>query len=300
VPTPTTILVTGASSGIGRAAAALLADRGHAVYGAARDQGALDDLAESHGVRPVILDVTDPDSIAAVHARIHDETAGAGPDVLVNVAGIAVLGPVEAVPDAYVRRQFDTNVFGTLAVTRAFVPAMRVRRRGRVVNVSSVLGRFTLPGTGVYAAAKYALEAASDALRTELAPFGIAVVLVEPGVVDTPLYKRAETLAAGYADELLPYSRLIPHGVRWPDSLTRSAATPERVAETIAGAATGTNPKARYVPGARNRLNVRLLTALPTGTADRIKSKLMDLVTAATPPGRGAMRGPLDDAGQTY
>jgi NAD(P)-dependent dehydrogenase (short-subunit alcohol dehydrogenase family) len=275
------MLVTGASSGIGRATAALLADRGHTVYAAARNGAALDQLAKSHRVLPVVLDITDPASIENARERIHDETAGAGPDVLINAAGIAVMGPVEAIPDAYVRRQFDTNVFGTLAVTRAFISGMRVRHRGRVINVSSVLGRFSLPGTGVYSAAKYALEAVSDALRVELAPFGVDVVVVEPSVVDTPLYDRAATTAVGYAEELAPYSGLLPHGVAFSDKLTRTATSAEHLAETIAAAATDTRPKARYVPGARNRLNVRLLTTLPTGIADRIKAGLMDLDAAA-------------------
>ena len=272
-----TILITGASSGIGNATAARLADAGHHVYAAARNQTALKRLADGHRLTPLTLDITDSQSIASVRERIQAETAGLGPDVVVNAAGIAILGPVEAVPDAHLRRQFDTNIFGSLAITRAFLPAMRARRSGRVVNISSVLGRFTLPGTGVYAATKYALEAISDALRVELAPFGIDVVLVEPGIVDTAIYQRAEHTAAEYVDDLVPYAKLFPHGVAFPDRLARTAVTAEQVAKTVAVAATARRPKSRYIPGVRNRLNIRLLTAMPSWTTDRIKTRLMDL-----------------------
>jgi NAD(P)-dependent dehydrogenase (short-subunit alcohol dehydrogenase family) len=111
--------------------------------------------------------------------------------VLVDAAGIRVLGPVETIPDPQTRAQFDVNLFGALAVTRAFLPQTRQRRAGRIVNVSSILGRFALPGSGLYSASKFALEAVSDTLRPELAPFGVWVVLVEPGVVATSLYQRA-------------------------------------------------------------------------------------------------------------
>jgi NAD(P)-dependent dehydrogenase (short-subunit alcohol dehydrogenase family) len=124
-------------------------------------------------VRPVLLDVTDATSIDRVRQ-------------LVNAAGILVLGPVEAVPDQQTREQFEVNLFGALAVRRAFLPPMRERGHGRIVNVSSALGRFALPGSGLCSASKFALEAASDALRMELAPFGVQVVLVEPG--SSPLH----------------------------------------------------------------------------------------------------------------
>ena len=278
---PSTVLVTGASSGIGHATAALLADRGHRVYAAARNQAVLDRLAENHHLAALHLDVTDPQSIVSARDRIDTETAGQGPDVVINAAGTAILGPVEAIPDALLRSHFDTNVFGTLAVIRVFLPTMRARRAGRIVNISSVLGRFALPGTGVYAAGKYALEALSDALRVELAPFGISVTLVEPGIVNTPLYQKAATTAAEYLDELIPYDALFPQGVAFPDELARTAMTPQQVGKTVANVATARRPKARYVIGARNRLNVRLLTTMPSAATDRTKRRLMDLHSAA-------------------
>jgi NAD(P)-dependent dehydrogenase (short-subunit alcohol dehydrogenase family) len=184
------ILLTGASGGIGRATAARLVQAGQVVFAAARRASALEELAADHpGIHPVPLDVTDPAAIDRARHQVMAATGGYGLDVLVNAPGILVLGPVEAVSDQQARAQPEVNPFGTLAVTLAFLPPMRQRRGGRVV---SVLGRFALPGSGVYAASKFALEAASDALRLELAPFGVRVVLVQPGViVATPPYARA-------------------------------------------------------------------------------------------------------------
>jgi NAD(P)-dependent dehydrogenase (short-subunit alcohol dehydrogenase family) len=176
------ILVTGASGGIGRATAARLADAGHLVFAAARRADTLQALAATHpGIRPVVLDITDQAAIDHARHQITDQTSGHGLDVLINAAGTLILGPVEAVSDPQTRAQFDVNLFGTLAVTRAFLPSMRDRGAGRIVNVASIMGRFALPGSGIYAASKFALEAASDALRIELAPFGVRVVVVEPG-----------------------------------------------------------------------------------------------------------------------
>jgi NAD(P)-dependent dehydrogenase (short-subunit alcohol dehydrogenase family) len=169
------IMVAGASSGIGRATAARLADAGHVVFGAALGASALGALAADHPrVRPLVLDVTDQASIGNAHQQVETAPSGHGLDVLVNVAGTLALGPVEAVPDEQTRAQFEVNLFGSLAVTRAFLRPMRERGTGRIVNVSSILGRFVLPGSGLYSASKFAIEAYSDALRMELAPSGFA------------------------------------------------------------------------------------------------------------------------------
>jgi NAD(P)-dependent dehydrogenase (short-subunit alcohol dehydrogenase family) len=132
-----------------------------------------------------------PDDVDAARDRIDAETEGHGADVVVNAAGIAVLGPVEVITERAARDVFDTNLFGLLRVARPFLPAMRAPGTEGVVNMSSILGRFVLPGTGMYAATKYAVEAVSDVLRVELSPFGISVVVVEPGVVATDLYDEA-------------------------------------------------------------------------------------------------------------
>jgi NAD(P)-dependent dehydrogenase (short-subunit alcohol dehydrogenase family) len=207
--------------------------------------------------------------------------------VLVNAAGILVLGPVEAVSDQQTRAQLEVNLFGSLAVTRAFLPPMRERRSGRIVNVSSILGRFALPGSGVYAASKFALEAASDALRLELAPFGVRVVLVEPGVIDTPLYQRAAASLPGYDQALQPYRAIWPAGFGFPDRLLKAAATVDGIAATLAEAALAPRPRPRYRPGLRNRLTTRLLTTLPTRSSDRIKRRIAGVAASAQPAAPG-------------
>lgn len=286
---PWFIMVTGASSGIGRAAAARLADAGHVVFGAARGRNALDVLAAEHPqVRPIVLDVTDGASIDDARQQVGTWTAGHGLDVLVNVAGTLVLGPVEAVSTERIRAQFEVNVFGSLAVTRAFLPPMRERGAGRIVNVSSIMGRFALPGSGLYSASKFAMEAYSDALRMELAPFGVRVVLVEPGVIDTPLYEVAASSLSGYGDALEPYRALWTAGFGFPERLLKAAAAVDSIAATLAKAALERKPRARYRPGLRNRMNTLLLTTLPTRSADRIKSRISGVMSAAPQPRLGA------------
>ncbi|HET9291043.1 MAG TPA: SDR family NAD(P)-dependent oxidoreductase [Actinomycetes bacterium] len=281
------IMLTGASGGIGRATVVRLADAGHVVFAAARGARELQALAAAHpGVRPVVLDVTDQDSIDRAGEQIAAETDGRGLDVLVNAAGILVLGPVEAVSDQQTRAQLEVNLFGSLAVTRAFLPPMRERRSGRIVNVSSILGRSALPGSGVYAASKFALEAASDAMRIELAPFGVGVVVVEPGVIDTPLYQRAAASLSGYDQALQPYRASWPAGFGFPDRL-KAAATVDGIAATLAEAALAPRPRPRYRPGLRNRLTTRLLTTLPTRSSDRIKRRIAGVAASAQPAAPG-------------
>jgi NAD(P)-dependent dehydrogenase (short-subunit alcohol dehydrogenase family) len=282
------ILLTGASGGIGRATAARLADAGHVVFAAARRAAELHSLAAEHpGVRPVVLDVTDPAAIDHARDQIDTQTCGYGLDVLVDAAGILVLGPVEAVSDRQTRAQLEVNLFGALAVTRAFLPPMRQRGSGRIVNVSSILGRFALPGSGIYAASKFALEAASDALRVELAPFGVRVVLVQPGVIDTPLYQRAAALLPGDEQALRPYRAVWPAGFGFPDRLLQAAAPVDGIAATLARAALAPNPRPRYRPGLRNRLNTWLLTASPTWSADRVRRRIAGMAPSAPPAAPG-------------
>jgi NAD(P)-dependent dehydrogenase (short-subunit alcohol dehydrogenase family) len=287
------ILLTGASGGIGRATTARLADAGHLVFAAARRAGELQALAAIHpGVRPVLMDVTDPASIDRARDQITAETGGYGLDVLVNAAGILILGPVEAVPDQQARAQLEVNLFGAVAVTRAFLPPMRHRGAGRIVNVSSILGRFALPGSGIYAASKFALEAASDALRIELAPFGVRVVVVEPGVIATPLYERAAAAVSGDDQALEPYRAVWPEELGFPERLLRAAAGVDGIAATLAEAALAPRPRPRYRPGLRNRLNTRLLTTLPTRASDRVKTWIAGGTTSPRPAAPGPDAAP--------
>src|SRR3954470_15288632 len=183
-----TVLVTGASRGIGAATVARLARAGWEVLGTVRDPADADAL-RARGVTPVMLDVTDADTIAAL-----PDALPARLDAVVNNAGVVVAGPVEALDLGELSRQFQVNVIGQVAVTQAVLPRLR-ESRGRVVFVSSVSGRFSTPMLGAYNASKYALEALADALRVEVRPWHIGVVLVEPGSVDTDIWRLADQSA---------------------------------------------------------------------------------------------------------
>lgn len=177
-----TVLVTGCSTGIGRATAVRLARAGHVVYATARRLEAVADL-EAEGCRTLQLDVTDEASMtAAVEAVVAERGAV---EVLVNNAGYSQSGAVETIPMDALRRQFETNVFGLVRMCQLVLPGMRQRRWGRIVNVSSMGANFTFPGGGAYHATKYAVEALSDALRFEVAGFGVEVVVVQPGLIRT-------------------------------------------------------------------------------------------------------------------
>jgi NADP-dependent 3-hydroxy acid dehydrogenase YdfG len=177
------VLITGCSSGIGRAAAASLQGAGLRVYATARRAETLADLA-ARGIATLPLDVTDETSMAEAVAAVEADAGAVG--TLINNAGYGLYGPVEQVPMAEIRRQFETNFFGLVRLTQLVLPGMRRRHGGRILNVSSMGGRATLPGGAFYHASKYAVEAFSDALRMEVAQFGIEVVLIEPGPVQTP------------------------------------------------------------------------------------------------------------------
>jgi NADP-dependent 3-hydroxy acid dehydrogenase YdfG len=269
-----TVLVTGASSGIGRATAIAFARRGHEVYAAARRAEALKGLAEEEAnVRPVTLDVTDHDSVAAAWAAIGDFTSGAGVDVLANVAGFALAGPVEALADTDVKRQFDTNVFGLLTMCRTVLPAMRERGSGHIINVSSLLGRFTFAGIGVYGATKYAVEALSDALRQEVASFGVKVVVIEPGFVATSIGESADGRSADGGDLPAAYAEMVARGGRYLAAQTAKGIAPGQVAAAIVKAAQDPSPRARYVVPGSGRLVIGMLTALPDKLADWAKAR---------------------------
>jgi NADP-dependent 3-hydroxy acid dehydrogenase YdfG len=271
-----TVLVTGASSGIGRAAAIEFARRGHLVFAAARREEVLAGLASATpNIEAVSLDVTDADSVRRAWAKIEASTGGAGADVLVNNAGFALSGPVETLSDADVRRQFATNVFGLLTMTRTVLPAMRARGSGCVINISSLVGRTTFPGMGVYGATKYAVEALSDALRQEVAGFGVKVVIIEPGFVATNIGEAAD--AHGGAGREVPeaYASMVARGARYLTAQVANGTAPERVAAAIVNAAEQRNPRLRYVVPASARPLIALLTSLPGRLADRAKQRAL-------------------------
>src|SRR4051795_6076398 len=173
------VLITGCSSGIGRATAERLARAGYTVYATARKPESIADL-EGAGCRTLALDVTDEESMSAAVRTVEEAEGAVG--VLVNNAGYSQSGAVESVPMDAIRRQFETNVFGLVRMCQLVLPGMREQHWGRIVNISSMGGKFTFPGGGVYHATKHAVEALSDALRFEVAGFGVKVIVIEPGL----------------------------------------------------------------------------------------------------------------------
>lgn len=190
------VLITGCSSGIGRATALRLAAGGWSVWATARRPETIADLSDA-GCRTLALDVTDEASMEAAVAQLREEAGAVG--VLINNAGYSQSGAVETVPLEAARRQFETNVFGLARLTQLVLPGMREQRWGKVVNIGSMGGRLTFPGGGWYHATKYALEALSDALRFELRGFGIDVILVEPGLITTEFASAANAALADAA-----------------------------------------------------------------------------------------------------
>ncbi len=278
------IFITGATAGIGRAAAFFLAERGHRVIASGRKREALDAMqaeAEAAGLSldTVALDVTDDASIAAAKARADALTGGRGIDVLINNAGYGLGAPVIEATDEDLRKQFDTNVFGLMAVTRAFVPDMIARGHGRVINVSSVGGRITFPMMGVYHASKYALEALSDALRMELQPFGVHVSIIEPGPIQTQFVATLNDQASPYKQ---PGSRYAPVFERAEVVEARTMAMapgPLTVAKAIHRAATSRRPRARYVAPGHNLLTLALLKMIPVRWRDALMRAVFGLTS---------------------
>ncbi|WP_299331958.1 SDR family oxidoreductase [Haloplanus sp.] len=268
---PKTVLITGSSSGIGRATAEAFLDEGWEVYATARNPADVETLGE-RGCSIATLDVTDDDDVERVVDRILDEQGEI--DCLVNNAGYAQFGPIEDVPADAVHRQFDVNVYGPHRLTRAVLPHMRRRREGTIVNVSSVAGRLSFPGGGVYCGSKFALEAMTDALRAEVDEYDIDAVLIEPGPVETSFTDRA-------ADELDGVERSGAYEAFYEvfeDTQAiggggPGAVAPERVAEDIVDAASSTKPSSRVPVGTLARVSV-LGRFVPDAARDRFFSLL--------------------------
>lgn len=275
---PGAVIVTGASSGIGLATSVELARRGYRVYATMRDprrRQALDAAAARYhvDVRVAPLDVTDAASIRAAVATVMEEAGSIYG--LVNNAGIQVRGFFEDVGEDEVRRIFETNFFGTLAMTRAVLPHMAAAGRGRVVIVSSMAGRLGVVGLTAYAAAKFALSGFAEALALETAPLGLGVSLVEPALVRTQIWADNRTLAA-HAGAASPYRRWFEELERLTNRLVEQApTTAEDVAGAITRALTAKRPRLHYVVGGRARTVVALRRLLPGDTFDRLHARLM-------------------------
>jgi len=280
------VLITGCSSGIGRAAALRLHEAGLTVYATARRTEAITDLA-GRGLRTLALDVTDEQSMTQAVEAV--ERADGPVAVLVNNAGYGLYGPVEQLPMAEIRRQFETNFFGLVRLTQLVLPGMRHRGRGRILNVSSMGGRITLPGGAFYHASKYAVEAFSDALRMEVAQFGTDVVLIEPGPVKTPWNDVAaaslSTAAApgpapaggqpAPAEDGDPYAAYkaavgASFGRSQEGLVGRFGSTSEDVARVIAQAVTARRPRARYLINPVAKSLVTMNRVLPARAYDSL------------------------------
>jgi NAD(P)-dependent dehydrogenase (short-subunit alcohol dehydrogenase family) len=266
------VLISGASGGVGRAAAARLEELGWRVFAGVRSPAAGDDLARGHrAVRPVLLDLADHQSISKARDELAAELGGEGLHGLVNNAGLVVMGPLELVPVHALWRQFEVNVIGHVAVTQAFLPLLRAAR-GRVVNVTGAAASVALPMLGPIAASKAALESISDALRMELKYQGVDVSIVTPGLMQTRLHPKAEEAAqrdgyAGPEESQRIYLKAMEASHR---ALAASKEAPVDIAvDGIVDALTAKRPATRYVVG-RDAKQLRLLRHLPDRLRDRL------------------------------
>lgn len=262
-------LVTGASTGIGRACAVHLSGLGYQVLAGVRDPA-----AAPEGLEPLRLDVTSESDVAAAAERV-----GAELHVLVNNAGIAISGPVEVVPIDEWRRIVEVNLLGQVAVTRALLPAL-LRARGRVVNMSSIGGRVANPLFAPYSATKFALEAVSDVLRREVAAHGVRVVAIEPGGIATPIWDKGledgrRITADMSEDARRRYAALIPAVTRAAQRLARDGLPPEAVAEVVGRAVTARRPRARYVVGRDAKVQAIAARLLPDAAMDAVIARYL-------------------------
>ena len=266
------VLITGCSTGIGRATADHLASRGWTVYATARRLESVADL-EASGCRTLALDVTDEASMAAAVEAVTEAEGAVG--VLINNAGYSQSGAVESVPMERVRAQFDTNVFGLVRMCQLALPGMRAQGWGRIVNLSSMGGRFTFPGGGLYHATKYAVESLSDALRFEVKGFGVDVVLIEPGIIRTSF---SDTAVGGIdeGEQDGPYARFNAHVAKATASayesgpLAKLGGGPGDVAAVIEKAITAPRPRARYTVTASAKALIAQRAAMPDALWDRM------------------------------
>lgn len=270
------VVVTGASTGIGRACALHLDGLGFDVYAGVRDpdDGAQLKAEASDRLAPLALDVTDPDAIAAAAERVSRETGDAGVAGLVNNAGIAVSGALECLPIDSIRRQMEVNTIAPLSMAQAFLPQLR-SARGRIVNIGSVGGRLGFPFIAPYQASKAGIASLTASLRRELRPWGIWVALVEPGAIATPIWKKGardadDGLAGLSPEEHALYGSVLSRMGELSLGMERIAIPPERVAKRVAHALTARRPRARYMLGRDARPLATLSALLPDRTFDRV------------------------------
>ncbi len=298
------VMITGASTGIGRATALHLAQLGYRVFAGVRKTADADALTASGaaGLSPVMIDVTDQQSIAAAAAHVKQAMGTTLFTGLVNNAGIGVGGPGEFLSLPELRRQLEVNFVGQLAVIQAFIPMLRTSR-GRIVNISSVGGKAATPFLAPYAASKFALEALSDCLRSELKPWGIEVALIEPGAVQTAIWDKSRDTVDEvtrslppeglrlYADEIARMGRLV--------AAQEGMAIPaERVAQAIAHALTARRPRTRYLVGTDAKLMALFHWILPDRAYDALLAMMMRRMSAPGPAQGPAAQRPAQGPGE--
>ena len=272
------VVATGASSGISEACALRLDGLGFRVFAGVRGQQDGDALRRkaSERLAPVMLDVTDPLSVQSASDSVAAATGGVGLAGLVNNAGTAVAAPLEFLPLGELRRQLEVNVVGQIAVTQAFLPLLR-QGSGRIVNIGSVSGRIASPLLGAYTASKFAMEGLTDTLRRELSPWGVAVSIVEPGRIATPIWEKSLKVADELLDAL-PRRALELYGPAIEEvrsgalEAARWGAPPEKVARAVEHALTAKRPRTRYPVGPDARVGALLVRLLPDPLLDRILS----------------------------
>jgi NAD(P)-dependent dehydrogenase (short-subunit alcohol dehydrogenase family) len=265
----TPVLITGCSTGIGRATAERLAKRGLTVYATARRPESIEDLKQA-GCRTLALDVTSEDSMRTAVSAVEESEGSVG--ALVNNAGYSQSGAIETVPLDELRRQFETNVFGLVRMCQLVLPGMRRAKRGRIVNISSMGGRLVFPGGGAYHATKYAVEAISDAMRFEVGGFGVHVSIIEPGLIRTSF---GETAVGSVRHEDGPYAKfnsaVAANTAKVYDGpLGKLGAGPDAVAKAIEKAITSKRPRTRYPVTASARFFIAQHAVLPDRAWDRV------------------------------
>ena len=276
------VVVTGASTGIGRACALRMDERGWTVFAGVRKQADGESLANEASDRlvPVLLDVTDADAIAQTLGRVNEAVGEAGLGGLVNNAGITVQGPLEYLDVDDLRKQFEVNVTAQLAVTQAFLPALR-KANGRIVFMSSISGRAgSLPLIGPYAASKRALEALAESLRAELLPWDIKVALIEPGSIATPIWSKGDATFDDLVAELPPegkerYATALERGRKIAAETGKRGIPPERVADKVEHALTSTRPHIRYLVGVDAKARAYVEPIVPTWARDKTLMRML-------------------------
>lgn len=277
------VVITGASTGIGAACALQLDRSGFQVFAGVRkiQDGTELQRRGTNRLIPLLLDVTDRESIQKAHVIVSKYVGSQGLFGLINNAGIAVVGPLEAVPIPDLRRQLEINLIGQVAMTQAFLPLIR-QARGRIVNMGSIAGRAAMPLMGPYAASKFALEAITDALRLEVQQWGIQVTIVEPGAIATPIWEKsgreAVNLEAATTAELRTlYGAVIAAVKKVVERAAERAIPSDVVAKVVEQALTVSRPKTRYLVGTDAKLRALMVKLLPDRISDRLLTWVLKL-----------------------